>query len=130
MLNPSFVSYLSRHDGKMYVIAWLPFIIWRMKSLVEFPLFNASLLSFGLGMSSCLTCPDELFHDVGFVSFLVVCSSALSDSLSEECKKSGDADNLFLGLCSILPSSGHCPVSAILPLCQGGFFGQRSGQGI
>ncbi|HON11443.1 MAG TPA: hypothetical protein PLE24_11300 [Chitinispirillaceae bacterium] len=53
MLNPQFLSHIyPGHDGKMYVIAWLPFIIWRMKSLVEFPsLFNASLLSFGLGMS-------------------------------------------------------------------------------
>ena len=53
MLNPQFFSHIyPGHDGKMYVIAWLPFVIWRLKSLFEVPsLINASLVSLGLGMS-------------------------------------------------------------------------------
>ena len=53
MLNPQFFSHIyPGHDGKMFVIAWLPFIIWRMKVLVESPsFFNGSLLTLGLSMS-------------------------------------------------------------------------------
>lgn len=53
MLCPQFLSHIyPGHDGKMYVIALLPFIIWRLKVLMETPsIFNASLLSVGIGMS-------------------------------------------------------------------------------
>lgn len=53
MLNPEFVTHVySGHDGKMYVIAWLPFLVWRMKVLMENPtLFNSSLLALGVAMS-------------------------------------------------------------------------------
>ncbi len=52
MLNPQFFSHIyPGHDGKMFVIAWLPFIIWRMKRLVEIASFrNMSLLALGIGM--------------------------------------------------------------------------------
>ena len=52
MLNPEFFSHVyPGHDGKMFVIAWLPFVMWRLKSLVETPRFlNATLLSLGIAM--------------------------------------------------------------------------------
>ena len=38
MLNPQFVSLIyGEHDGKMYVIALLPFVVWRLKALMERP---------------------------------------------------------------------------------------------
>lgn len=54
MLNPEFFSHVyPGHDGKMFVIAWLPFVIWRMKALMEKPVFlNSSLL--GLGIAMCI----------------------------------------------------------------------------
>jgi hypothetical protein len=54
MLNPEFFSHVyPGHDGKMFVIAWLPFVIWRMKALMDNAnVFNASLLS--LGIAICL----------------------------------------------------------------------------
>lgn len=53
MLNPQFVSHVyPGHDGKMYVIAWLPFVVWRLKALMERPdLLRASLLAFGVAMA-------------------------------------------------------------------------------
>lgn len=52
MLNPQFVSLIyGGHDGKMYVIALLPYVIWRLKALMEIPgLRNASLMGLGIGM--------------------------------------------------------------------------------
>lgn len=52
MLNPMFFSHVSPgHDGKMYVIAWLPFVIWQLKLLLENPTFGKVLLvAFGVGM--------------------------------------------------------------------------------
>ncbi len=53
MLNPEFFSHIyPGHDGKMFVIAWLPFVIWRLKALMDKPsLLNVTLLSAGIGMS-------------------------------------------------------------------------------
>ena len=53
MLNPEFFSHIyPGHDGKMYVIALLPFVIWRLKVLMDTPsVFNVSLLSVGVGLS-------------------------------------------------------------------------------
>lgn len=53
MFNPQFVSHIyPGHDAKMYVIAWLPFIIWQLKSLFEKPtLLTSALLGLGIGMS-------------------------------------------------------------------------------
>ncbi|MFW5960353.1 MAG: hypothetical protein ACOCSE_04470, partial [Chitinivibrionales bacterium] len=52
MINPEFISHtFPGHDGKMFVIAWLPFLIWRMKALMDDPnLKNSSFLGFGVGM--------------------------------------------------------------------------------
>ncbi|MDO5577248.1 MAG: hypothetical protein Q4F84_09220, partial [Fibrobacter sp.] len=52
MFNPQFVSHIySGHDGKMFVIAWVPFIVWRLKALMETPNFlNVTFVSFGIGM--------------------------------------------------------------------------------
>jgi hypothetical protein len=54
MLNPEFFSHVyPGHDGKMFVIAWLPFVVWRLKSLMDTPnLINSTLL--GLGVAICL----------------------------------------------------------------------------
>jgi hypothetical protein len=52
MLNPEFFSHVyPGHDGKMFVIAWLPFVMWRMKTLIETPnLLNSTLLALGVAM--------------------------------------------------------------------------------
>jgi hypothetical protein len=54
MLNPEFVSHVyPGHDGKMFVIAWLPFVFWMLKSLLDKPkLLTASFLA--LGIAICL----------------------------------------------------------------------------
>jgi len=53
MLNPQFVSHVyPGHDGKMFVIALLPLLVWRMLELLEKPtLKNGGLLSLVLGLS-------------------------------------------------------------------------------
>ncbi len=53
MLNPQFISHVyPGHDGKMFVIAWLPFIAWRVKALMSRPKFlNSTLLALGIAMS-------------------------------------------------------------------------------
>ena len=53
MLNPEFFSHIyPGHDGKMYVIAWLPFTVWRLKALADKASFlNASLCGLGIGIS-------------------------------------------------------------------------------
>jgi hypothetical protein len=53
MLNPEFFSHIyPGHDGKMFVIAWLPFIVWRLKALADnATIFNMTLLGLGIGMS-------------------------------------------------------------------------------
>lgn len=54
MLNPEFFSHVyPGHDGKMFVIAWLPFVVWRLKTLMESPSFLNSTLT-GLGIAACL----------------------------------------------------------------------------
>jgi hypothetical protein len=70
MLNPEFFSHIyPGHDGKMYVIAWMPFMVWRLKALVESPkFFNASLLGFGIGFS-LLTSHVQLTYFVLWVLF-------------------------------------------------------------
>ncbi|MCU0608617.1 MAG: YfhO family protein [Chitinispirillaceae bacterium] len=53
MLNPEFLSHVyPGHDGKMFVIAWLPFIVWQLKKLADVPNFlNMTLLGLGIGMA-------------------------------------------------------------------------------
>jgi hypothetical protein len=52
MLNPQFLSHIyPGHDGKMFVIAWVPFVVWRLKSLIDSPTIkNCTFLSFGISM--------------------------------------------------------------------------------
>jgi hypothetical protein len=53
MFNPEFFSHIyPGHDGKMYVIALLPFVIWRLKVLLDKTnFFNVTLLAAGVGLS-------------------------------------------------------------------------------
>lgn len=53
MLNPQFLSYVyPGHEGKIYVIAWLPLIILFMKKLMEKPaLLTASFLAGSISMA-------------------------------------------------------------------------------
>jgi len=50
MLSPQFVSHVNPgHSGKMFVIAWLPFIVWRLRSLLAIPtLRNVALIGIGI----------------------------------------------------------------------------------
>ncbi|GBU21162.1 hypothetical protein R80B4_01051 [Fibrobacteres bacterium R8-0-B4] len=52
MLSPQFVSHVNPgHSGKMFVIAWLPYIVWRLRSLLSLPsLRNAALMAIGIAM--------------------------------------------------------------------------------
>jgi hypothetical protein len=52
MLNPEFFSHVyPGHDGKIFVIAWLPFVVWMCKSLLDKPrLLTASFLAAGIAM--------------------------------------------------------------------------------
>jgi hypothetical protein len=54
MLNPEFFSHVyPGHDGKMFVIAWLPFVVWMLKSLLDRPnLLTASF--FAASIAICL----------------------------------------------------------------------------
>jgi len=52
MLSPQFVTHVNPgHSGKMFVIAWLPFVVWRLRSLLSIPtLRNAALMALGVAM--------------------------------------------------------------------------------
>ncbi|MDR2592654.1 MAG: hypothetical protein LBC59_07605 [Chitinispirillales bacterium] len=52
MLGPQFVSHVNPgHSGKMIVIAWLPYVVWRLRSLLSLPsLRNAALMAIGIAM--------------------------------------------------------------------------------
>jgi hypothetical protein len=52
MLSPQFISHVNPgHSGKMFVIAWLPYVVWRLRSLLAVPtLRNAALMAIGLAM--------------------------------------------------------------------------------
>ncbi|MDR0304461.1 MAG: YfhO family protein [Chitinispirillales bacterium] len=52
MLNPEFFSHVyPGHDGKMYVIALLPYMIWRLKEGLCNPNFaNTALFALGIGL--------------------------------------------------------------------------------
>jgi hypothetical protein len=53
MLNPEFFSHIyPGHDGKMYVIALVPLMLWRLKALADrVSLMNATLLGLGIGLA-------------------------------------------------------------------------------
>lgn len=64
MLSPQFVSHVyPGHDAKMFVIAWLPFIVWRMKTLMESPgPLNASLLALGIAIALFTNHPQMTYY--------------------------------------------------------------------
>lgn len=82
MFNPQFVSHIyPGHDGKMFVLAWLPFIIWRIKMLMDVPtLKNMTLVGLGVGMS-ILTSHIQMTYFVlwgaGLYWVMSVCLSSL-----------------------------------------------------
>ncbi len=53
MLNPEFFSHIyPGHDGKMFVIAWVPFMVWQLKEMAETRKFvHAIFLGIGIGMA-------------------------------------------------------------------------------
>lgn len=71
MFNPQFLTHIyPGHDGKMFVIAWVPFIVWRYKALSESITFkNVALLSLGIGMV-LLTAHIQMSY---FVLWIVGC---------------------------------------------------------
>jgi hypothetical protein len=89
MLSPQFVSHVyPGHDGKMFVIAWLPFVIWRLRSLLTVPsLRNAALM--GLGVAAMLlTSHIQMAYFVLWGVFLYwVVNTVLSVIAKEESKK-------------------------------------------
>jgi hypothetical protein len=71
MFNPEFFTHIyPGHDGKMYVIAWIPFMVWQLKALADAPsLLKASLVGLGIGMS-LLTSHVQLTYFVLWGLFL------------------------------------------------------------
>ncbi len=53
MLNPEFFSHIyPGHDGKMFVISWVPFMVWQLKDLADTQKIRpALLLGIGIGMA-------------------------------------------------------------------------------
>ncbi len=89
MFNPQFVSHIyPGHDGKMYVIAWLPFIIWHLKALMDRPgLLTMTLTGFGVGMS-ILTSHIQMTYFVLWGAFLYwLLSTYLTYFKFNDCKK-------------------------------------------
>jgi len=79
MLNPEFFSHIyPGHDGKMYVISIVPFIVWQLKVLADSPkLLNATLLGLGIGMS-LLTSHVQLTYFVLWGLFFYVVFAAVN----------------------------------------------------
>lgn len=52
MFNPQFISLTySGHEGKMFVTAWVPYVVWRLKALMDKPnLLNSTLMALGIAM--------------------------------------------------------------------------------
>jgi hypothetical protein len=98
MLNPEFFSHIyPGHDGKMYVIALMPFMVWRLKALADSPsLLNATLLGLGIGLS-LLTSHVQLTYFIlwGLFSYAVFAVIIL---LRQSKKKSAVRLGLFFGL--------------------------------
>ena len=102
MLNPEFFSHIyPGHDGKMFVIALLPFMVWRLKALADAPrLFNATLLGLGIGLS-LLTSHVQLTYFVlwGLFSYTVI---AIIFRLRRREKGTAVRLGLFFGLSVII----------------------------
>ena len=88
MLSPQFVSHVSPgHDGKMFVIAWLPFVIWQLRSLLERPtLRNVSLMAVGMGMIT-LTGHVQMAYFVCLGIFLYWATHTVKAVVAKEEKK-------------------------------------------
>jgi hypothetical protein len=88
MLNPMFVSHVSPgHDGKMFVIAWLPFVVWRLRSLLAVPaLRNAALMAVGIAMM-ILTSHIQLTYFVCMGIFLYWAADTVKSFADKEEKK-------------------------------------------
>ena len=79
MLNPEFFSHIyPGHDGKMYVISLVPFIVWQLKVLADAPkLLSATLLGLGIGMA-LLTSHVQLTYFVLWGLFFYVVFAAVN----------------------------------------------------
>jgi hypothetical protein len=115
MLNPQFVSLIyGGHDGKMYVIALLPFVVWRLKVLMEIPgIRNASFLGLGVGMM-ILTSHIQMTYFVLWGLFLYWLVSVVVALVQKKSKRTvtslalyfwlGIFIGLGIGLVQLLPS--------------------------
>jgi hypothetical protein len=89
MLSPQFVTHVyPGHDGKMFVIAWLPFVMWRLRSLLAVPaLRNIALMGLGIA-AMVLTSHIQMTYFVLWGVFLYwAASMVLSLLAKEESKK-------------------------------------------
>ena len=99
MFNPQFFSLIyPGHDGKMFVIAWLPFLIWRIKCLTDGPSFlNASLLSLGMAMMFSTSHVQMSYFVLWGLGFYWVFSTALM-FFKENQRKKGVFFSLYFWL--------------------------------
>jgi len=80
MLNPQFFSLIyPGHDGKMFVITWIPFMVWQIKELAETQKFvHAILLGVGIGMSILTSQIQSTYFAMwglgAYAAFALVCA--------------------------------------------------------
>jgi hypothetical protein len=89
MLNPQFLTHVyPGHDGKMFVIAWLPFIVWRLKVLTERPtLLHLSFFSLGVSMTFLTAHMQMCYFMLWGVFFYWVLATALIIIREHDTKK-------------------------------------------
>lgn len=114
MFNPQFFSHIyPGHDGKMYVIAWVPFIVWRYKSLSEsISLKNCAFLTLGISMmllTSHIQMSYFVLWIIGFIWVFDIIIKIINRNYIESVKLSGlfwgaIAIALLIGLIQLLPS--------------------------
>jgi hypothetical protein len=85
MLNPEFFSHIyPGHDGKMYVIAWLPFVVWRLKKIADAPTQPATtLLGLAIGIS-LITSHVQMNYFVLWGVFFYGCFAVLQRLIRRE----------------------------------------------
>jgi hypothetical protein len=88
MLNPEFFSHIyPGHDGKMFVIAWVPYMLWRLKALSDAPsLLNATFLGIGIGLA-LLTSHVQLTYFVLWGLFFYSVVAAILSFREKQVKK-------------------------------------------
>jgi hypothetical protein len=88
MFNPEFFSHIyPGHDGKMYVIALLPFVIWRLKALLDnVNVLNITLLAAGVGLS-LLTSHIQMVYFVLWGMFFYWIIACIIFAINKETKK-------------------------------------------